>query len=631
MSRFLQTLIVVVLAAAAASAQVVPARPSCDNAAAVLDAYLTKENVKAGTYILARDHRGAWLAGKWTGTALEPSKDTFTGLSLTEPRVNIGEDEVLRVYVYNTNPLIFSSSQTSAALVDRADLAALGQLATALGNVVTAGLNIQGTRVEMNEQFAITNKIFMDREASRDAAARRAPRQRKPEKTPEQEIAELARSIIDLLRASANDIVPLLNTLANESDAMEGFVDQTTQSNEQVTGFVTRVERGQDADPLLTSNAQVLQLPVHVDNAFTALDTARMNLRGKSTLCKDLLGIASSAVLAKLDGLPEDALEKRRAKRKFNAETEQLRTDSAGCSGPLLNELGRLGDWLAAHPVGDTPASGDIEASLDSLQRAITTYDAVRTARDTALTAAAEALGKRGATVIAAGAYVDILDRQQEHYINASDCSLIAGALEVPRTFNTSVDQPFTKEGKETFAVKVDERFEKIGLRHPAELTSTYVVSNRAAWDVDVDIAPVYTTVSDPTYAVGTKTLNEGTPEEKEQKYILRKDEKSLAGELVIFATFKGKRFTTIRPQIGASLSTDNPGLFAGFAYAINSYFKISTGWSFQKVTRLAEGLSDDLDIARDDELRTREAFGDGWYAALSLTLDDLPFFKAPE
>ena len=152
-----------------------------------------------------------------------------------------------------------------------------------------------------------------------------------------------------------------------------------------------------------------------------------------------------------------------------------------------------------------------------------------------------------------------------------------------------------------------------------------------ATWGFDVDVATIYTDIANPKFsAVDVDTDNNANTVEKA---IAQTGEEGRAGDLGMFVSFQRRMATrsqlSFGPQLGVGFDTDHPSLFAGLGLGISRYVKLGFGWNWQRVDELKGRIGDK--VAKTEDIETRNAFADDYYISLSITLDELPFFNAPE
>lgn len=176
---------------------------------------------------------------------------------------------------------------------------------------------------------------------------------------------------------------------------------------------------------------------------------------------------------------------------------------------------------------------------------------------------------------------------------------------------------------------------DSVVLRHATDVSSSYEIQRAWRWGFDVDVATVYTEIASAVFT-SVPTLNLATTEPDDTVNIVRQtDEQGRAGELTMFLSLQwrprqGAASTfSIGPQLGAGLSTDHPAIFAGVGFGLGRYVKLGVGWNWQEVKELRNQKVDQI-LGLGESVQTRDAFDDGYYVSLSITLDELPFFKAP-
>jgi hypothetical protein len=548
-------------------------------------------------------------------------------MHLDTPRVELRKDEQLLVFVTHTNPLIFSAGQTAAILTDSPDAAKLKVLLDGLASVMVATIRSSAARTTPVEPLpplptgTVTETVVLN-----------ASPGEKPD------LRSIANRLVENLDEESDTLTNAIADLHDASATTVDLVQRIADNEAAMYAFASRVESGGPAWPLLPDTGKGKpelnrDLPLAVDGALREFATRQQDLRMMTPSCQAKIAAAERAITSWLDGPATDGTADAKA-RAFRADAKAVTKIDPGCKSTFAWELTQLGEWLLEHP--PVKAAKRKIARVHALETALfalADYENAVTDRAAAL-AAAEKVGPRRIDILnSAGAYRTMLFRQQRHY-TGSDCSLIEGVIEVQRNVRTEVDQPFDKNGSESFSVTLQPEFANVSTVHPKTLTATYEVVARRNFDIDVDFAPVLTPLKEPTFGVVTRIVDElgpgGAPVKIEKKLIGRTKEQARAGQIAVFATVKSWRLTQFRPQFGASVSTDAPGLFGGIAYVPSRYFKVSGGWTMQKVTGLAKGLHEGQPITDASELQTRDIFDNDWYVAVSITIDNLPLFRKP-
>ncbi|HEX7808297.1 MAG TPA: hypothetical protein VF608_06230, partial [Thermoanaerobaculia bacterium] len=298
------------------------------------------------------------------------------------------------------------------------------------------------------------------------------------------------------------------------------------------------------------------------------------------------------------------------------------------CDGGTRDAMRLLGRWLADSPPGNAPVTDeDQSTALSVIENAALRFATVRSKTAAAIEKGTESLKERFKPVQTAARVVQVANILAS-YDTTKPCTLSAGVIEVDRRINPLANLPFGKESEETITISANPAFPDIEKRHPVPVEVTYRIAKRRKVDFDVDVSLVYTDLTSPTF--GVKAIDPA-PATGDKYEIIRKSEKSRAGDLAAMLTMKGAGIAKyVNPQVGAGVTADRPALFAGLAFPIGPYFKFSGGWTWQKVTKLANGQKEGDPISGEDALKTRDGFGDSWYASLSITLDNLTFFKRP-
>lgn len=307
------------------------------------------------------------------------------------------------------------------------------------------------------------------------------------------------------------------------------------------------------------------------------------------------------------------------------------------CSAVLRRPIQAVKERLIAlHANGvGPPSNGGAEPAQDRALRplieSLNAYLTLVSRRSDAIKAADELMAKRGDAAKVAGAVQKTIELRDRSLLRKDPCSLIAGVLQVPRPGAGQTELKWSQIRSETFKVVADSPYKDvITPSHPTEVTTGYELKRTGRWSFDVDVATIYTEIADPVFAAVDPDKDPNTM----NSVIGQTDEKGRAGKLGLFVSFqrrvgKGSQFS-FGPQIGAGFNTDHPSIFAGFGIGISRYAKLGFGWSVQQIKELRKAKIGDP-VAKTEDITTRDAFGNNYYVSLSITLDELPFFKAPE
>ena len=611
--------IIVVGATGTAHAQCIPETELTD--------YLTRHYPNKEKQILAFDHKTrTWAGYRWKNNDLDPEPSSFEDLALAKPRVLINSD--LLVVVTNTNPLLYAATQSEATRVDSADLASLRDLALLIGGVATVATEIAGQRDALGQlQAAAAARVQPQRAADAQLMGELMAKPITPT-----DLDELAALFVTALDAETATVDTPLAELTAAANGLKALLTKATVRGESLSALIQIVEVGQAPIALLPVTPADLQLPHELEKGFVNLAAARAAMQTVKPLCADEAAAAITAIGHKRFGYPADARLRAAAEKEF-AEALKALTGAGGltCDGDSRDVLRLLGRWLESSPPANSPAPDAQQIALEQIEDAASKYVTVIAKSAATVKGAGETLQNRFKPVQTAARVVAISQLQNKYFDGNTDyCSLITGVIEVDRSIRSENKLPFGKEGDEKFVISPNPSFADIEKYHPAPVTAPFLVAKKRLLDFDIDVALVYTKLSNPTFTAVEVPVPDTNPQQK-KIFIRRTNESTRAGDLAALLTIKGPGpYWWLHPQIGAGVQSDTPALFAGVAAPIGPYFKLSGGWTWQKVTRLANGLIEDQEIAAAGDLKTRDGFARKWYASLSITLDNVPFFKKP-
>lgn len=579
--------------------------------------------------ILALDHATRrWSGYSWIKPNLTKTREGFENLSLAKPRVLNGKDPLI-VVVTNTNTLLYTVAQTAAIRVDSAELAALQALALNLGGVLQFATVADGQREVLSNLESVTmSRVDTADETNRFNAFKI---ETVPIKVLPRDLEVISATFVEALEAEADKLAQPLTDLRVAAASLKSNVDLATTRGSSLNSLIQVIEAGQTPSNIPPHGPADLLLPQTIESDFSNLVTELALIRDVETLCVAESGAALTAVGHKRFGFPADSRRKEAARKEFDEALDAL-TSAGGksCDGETRDAMRLLGRWLAAAPPTESPAPDAQQEALMNIENAALRFATIGSKTSAAIEKASEALKEQFKPVQTAARVVQVA-KKLENYDPAKPCTLSAGVIEVDRRNDTIADLPFGKEGEETFVISANPSFPDIEKNHAVPIEVSYGIAKQRRFDFDVDVSLVYTSLLNPTFGV-QEVVDPNAPAGSSKQYkIIRKSEKSRAGDLAAMLTFKGPGITSIvQPQIGAGVTADQPAFFTGLAIPLGPYFKLSGGWTWQKVTKLANGQKEGDPISGEDALSTRDGFGDSWYVSLSITLDNIPFFKRP-
>lgn len=591
-----------------------------------LELYL-KSKHQTATDVLAFDHQTqVWAAFRWDGQKLSYIEaPAFERAFTNKPRLYVEREEQPLVVVINTNPLIFSSVFTGATEAPIEDLANLQRLTGLLGGFLSTtvgGLRQPGefpppppppADLLFAEAMAIDLEEIQNPEATIDAVLQNA-----------------GEEILRALRASTTRIQEALSGLQEPRSNLEAQLQRLNEANAEIKSYLQLIESRSNTgiEPRQFDDLKGAQ--ARIDATFARIDNGRTVLRSVAPICEKSLSALRDAARLFRAPLPEKLPEKRAAVDQFLSALENIELDP-NCS--VDSPIGRIKDRLlelhadGAGPPADRGASPAQDRALRPLVEGLNAYLTLASRRADALKTTDELMTKRGDGAKVAGAVEATIRRREENLLPGNPCSLISGVIEVHRPGAGETDLRWSQVRSENFKIAVDSPYkEGITLNHPAEVTAGYELQRAGRWDFDVDVATVYTEIANPEFSAVD-------PDGDGKLVIDQTGEKGRAGDLAMFVSFQRRSARrsqfTFGPQLGVGFDTDFPALFGGFAVGISRYAKLGFGWTWQRIDELRGHINDP--VSSKDDIKTRDAFDNNYYISLSITLDELPFFQAPE
>jgi hypothetical protein len=625
--RTLYTIVLLLLAFL--SAERANAQPACDPEVEI-KRFLKAEYGRGPQTVLAFDHQTQqWSAYIWKDNRLSSlGSPDFESAFTNKPRLFLPKGEQPIVLVVNTDPMLFATSFTGATEAPIEDLASLQKLAGLLGGFVSAKVALLPPEFDpqaAGRALSATVRIAMAPEKRVQADAN---------------LWDPVKSLLEQLKKPTEDIGTALDTLKKPGGELEAQLQTINAANAEIKNYLQMIESRSAGgieprsrfDQLASSPSQLAE----VEKRFDEIAAAAAALQNVKPVCPVALAALRDAARLFRTPLPDNKLpEKRAAVDAFLKALESIDADPgcAALNAPVLKikeslkELHRDG----AGPPSAQGATPEQDRALRPLVEGLNAYLSQVDQRSTALKATNELMAKRGDTSKVAGAVDVTLQRRKDHLLSNDPCSLVTGVLEVTRPGAGDTDLRWSQVRSEGFKIVVDSPYkDSVTLNnHATDLTPGYELRRAGRWDFDVDVATVYTELADPEFSAVDDDKSATTPPIIEQT-----GEKTRAGELGMFVSFQrrltGRDQFSFGPQIGAGLSTDHPAFFAGFGIGISRYAKLGFGWTWQRVKELKDNKIGDP-VAKTEDIKTRDAFDDNYYISLSITLDELPFFKAPD
>jgi hypothetical protein len=573
---------------------------------------------------LAFDHLNQkWIAGRFANGAFVPDRSLLDDIGTDEPRIHFASGLPLRVFIINTNPLIYRVAQTSGKQVDSAALDSIKDFAAAFAGFVTSGVSIAAQNVVNSQARRAQQKGFsleksMQMRVESTQIAQTNPRLR-------QALSAEVHELIEVLKDSS--VVPSTASEALQSEIgnLKTLIDRSGAATDSVIRYAQLVESGdREATPFAPISAD---LPRELDHEFGQVRDKVDYLRNKGFPCSDAIAALGAVIRTRLEGLPNDPLARRATIADWEKAVDKLVSPSCSDSDRLREAVSRLALWLSNNGF-DTTLLPDEEALLFDALTVIGAYVQAATDRVDMLKKAGDLLDHSSEAITTAA----VLEDANGRLAGRNGCDVVTGIIEVPRSIDTSTGLEFGKEGEETFKITADAAFSKLHLRHPTDLEKKYKVARQSWLDPDFDVALTYTPLSDPTFEAveDPSTKTDTTPA---KKFLRQTKQDTRAGQMALMLTGKITKWPATRvlaPQIGFLASTDHPGALFGGAVQLGPYIKVSAGTTWQKITKLGKDLVVGQELTGGQTVETRSTWGHRRYYALSITLDNIPFFTKP-
>ena len=565
-----------------------------------------------GAQVLAFDHRNrAMSAWEWKNKRLKETPAALERSESDRPLLHLtGGGVPLAVVIMNTNPVVFRVAQTESAQVDSASLESIKKFLAAFSGFA-------GTAVTTIAQPELNKRVDASRVGD-GVSARKTENDRNATEAKSHTV-DIA-SLILAMHAASKRVENAIGPLKKSVGDLKTKIDTLDDAGRRLVSYAQLTELGDET--AVRPAATLSHLPTQIDDALTDVEKA---LPLPEVPC--LAGVTSlgRAIRLKLEGLPENSVEANRVRDEYREIVRKLvafKCDDAAIEAPVR----AIAEWLRDSPVSSDAPPDEVRAVLLAAEGSINEYTAFASEVGKLTEKAGGLLKERQNAILSASSLALVVKR-----IPDDVCAAIAGVIEVTRRDST-VDLPFGKEGNETFKITVDSPFDKVSLEHGKDVERKYALARKSWIDPDVDVALTYTRLFEPTFALADDIDPDPSDTTPPGKTVRRTKKDTRAGQLAMMLTarFPSVPLTKyVAPQLGFLVSTGNPGAFAGLAFRLGPYFKLSAGTTYQKVTKLERGfVVDQAPPAGKTAVETRSGFDHRGYVALSITLDNIPFFK---
>lgn len=558
--------------------------------------------------VLAFDHDDQdWLGYSWDGRRLlnvggtDIIEDDLNGT----PTLKLAREADAAVVVMNTNPMVYGVvdlAVTKETREELADFQALAQLVStfvpAVARIVAPDFNLSLVNKTHSLAHSTLLRVTADPEPS--------------------ELLRAAAELSSRLADSADAMQKKIAVFITAGKRVETAVFEVERRSADMMSFIQQVELGQA--PPSTEVSEPLLLGT--DAAFRDLQAA-VHRDGVVPICPERLASLQALLVPHLKPPDKNALidaERAYAKQLVQASG----TMEAGSCGAAEGGMRLILAWLKAHRLGPTPKITAAEkASLLELDGALTAYGDLAKDFQSRVTAAGQVIAKRSTAAKTAASH-DLLRKRLKNVTGADDakCSVANSVFLVELIEGDRLPLDWAGRRSSTLKVVADSGLAtNLVLDRPASVNTGYKVVRPLHWDLEIDPGVVYTRLAAPEW--GVRAI-EG---EEKKFHVVRKDQKTRAGELALFLT---ARRWILSPQIGFGLNPEHPSAFVGFSSGWR-FLRLSSGWTWQQVTELREQKENETIVTTADQIQTRDAFEDDWYLAISININDLPFFVKKE
>jgi len=591
-----------------------------------LEDYLRTHPQPANVDVLALNHRTQeWSSHRWDGHTLHSAEGAKFGLRLNNrPRIEIARTSVngLRAFVIDTNPLLYLADVTEASAVDSQELANIKKLASALGGNLSQLLAFA-------RRPTIDSPVIAAAVEGVDAAiADRTVSAFQTYRAPEEPtgIDTAAEELIEALTAVGVPALDARRKLASAAGALTSSVSQTEALLNSWNSSVQLAETGRATAPL-PAPTTVLTLIGELMTRFTDVESTRSTLSATPLPCNSELATVDGLVRIALTP-PADGRNKTLARQERNRLNAALRdVMPSTCSATLGPRIDALANRLRSVDPGDLSESSE-SLNLDILRHNLQVYATLAADRTAALATTQDLLAKRESVLKTAASLLRFSERADQYLKGhaVGSCTLTTGVIEVDRLPGPGKLERF-KIRQEGFKVAADPALQgKVQPLRRSPLEAKFELIPRGRWQFDADFGLIYTDLASPEFGAVEVSSTDEAGQTVTRKVVARVDEDVKAGQVAIFGTVYPKGWP-IGLQLGAAIDTKEPALLGGLAVRLGPYVKLSGGVISSKVNDLARGFEIGDTVPDADSIRTHDEFDEDWYVALSVTLDNLPFF----
>jgi hypothetical protein len=611
--RYSFAVAVFILAAASAFAQAAP--PTS------LETYLKSHYAARKAKVAAFDHNERnWTVYDWDGSCLKHADGPKE-----KPEIALRTKEQLLTFIVHTNPLIFTAdrSATAEALID--NLATLQTLASLLGSVAGAGLQVRGQD--------LANLAFRAADPKSDTAAMAQDYRRRIGRRDLLGIRKLVNSSVS---QELIDLIPLADAYQQELKNLSGTLDDkpVTELAAEARTLAAKIDAINNGQLIAWLQAVESNIPLNHRPAppqvatydqlavsFQDIAQKRTALAQVALPCFDTIGAIASMVLTKRTPLvgvgSTQALD---AFFKTGREVIQnMQNDH--CSPSQASAATDLVEWLLRYPptadgVGDPGERAVLEALTDTMAP----FGKRAAEQSAALETSKKILDSQSSVFPALAQVQQFLGRADGlGGIDPAD-----GVIEVRRSSFTGDTIVWSKQRTDTVEVAVDESLKgKITLRHPEKAEGSFIARRKFSDGLEADFAVIKTELFSSTFEAKDEDGEDGGTSK-----IQETDRTTRSGKVAVMASYRfplGGGFA-LGPQLGAGVDTSDASLFLGLSLRWR-FLALGGGTTFQKVTRL-RGQEVGQILDEGVALKTHDKFKSKLYFSLAITITDLPFFK---
>lgn len=563
-----------------------------------------------------------------------------------------------RIFVIETNPLLYDVDADATTLVKNPDEEVLAQFLSLLASTATGVLRAAGADDFHLEGVApppAPDPEKMLRTAQ--VWATEAGTNLQPQvPAASAGYSDEQKAFVDELRKQSLDLIHAVGPQVEELKKQTGILGVTLAKLEEngreiLADGVTirrqlRLIESQDAKAELLA-PRVTSWDAW-DTAVAELQTAKATAAKASLECADALNQMANLLKLSLVPLPgpgEPArFETQTEFRRLVKSLEDNQVDaSCGDATQPIHLIVRILDGVTFPGIDARPiergryGNDDLSQVLQALRAYLDRLPAATGEHAALLAKAKTALEGQAAASDQLTANLFFLDRQKG-YTDASQ--LTHGILERPLYNREPVDVDWGQSIDSAVKIKAVAALKeaKIPSTRPAEVTASYRLTRKSfTLGLEYDFALVHTTVGSPVYEAVEVPDPDAAPGAdgmaKTKKVIRQVDEESRSGDAALFLTLtskKSKEFFTWGGQLGFSLDTEEPAALVGLSFRFGKYFALSGGYGYYQVKEL-KNLTVGQTIESTEAIATRNDFKGGAYLALAITINDLAVFKPKE